>query len=318
MKSIFAFLTILLLILAGCSEKKDTLGIGPHPEGWNNQNSQNFHGKVVVESGNESCESCHGYHFKGGSSDVACSDCHAAYPHRRGFADMSSPNFHGNFIRKNGWDMSTCRDCHGDNYAGGRSESSCRKCHTAPAGPEACNTCHGSSQSIAPPKDLNGNISTDSMGVGAHQIHVTNPVVTNPLKCSECHVSVHGFDDPNHIDGNPGAQIQFGDLATGGGTLNSTYDPKTGKCSNIWCHGAFTFQSGNTTISGNNSVVEWTEMNVNPGNCTSCHALPPNGHSGEGAFNNPQTCANCHTFVVNPDGTIQNKDAHIDGKRQGF
>ncbi len=48
-------------------------------------------------------------------------------------------------------------------------------CHTKPAGPENCTTCHGSTNA-APPKDLSNNTSNDrTRQSGAHQVHLVGP-----------------------------------------------------------------------------------------------------------------------------------------------
>ena len=77
--------------------------------------------------------------------------------HKEGVLNPASSNFHGNLIRDNHWDMNQCQQCHGGDYNGGLVKVSCNSCHTNPAGPENCSTCHGSSTSPAPPRDLNGN-----------------------------------------------------------------------------------------------------------------------------------------------------------------
>ena len=62
--------------------------------------------------------------------------------HKSGIINPDSSNFHGNLVRLNGWNMSTCIQCHASDYSGGIAETSCLNCHTNTGGPEACNTCH--------------------------------------------------------------------------------------------------------------------------------------------------------------------------------
>jgi hypothetical protein len=51
-------------------------GPSGHPDGWLDEESLSFHGRRVREQGYESCTSCHGPGLGGGSSGVACAQCH--------------------------------------------------------------------------------------------------------------------------------------------------------------------------------------------------------------------------------------------------
>ena len=143
MKLKYGMILALLVLLTACLEKKEILSVSTHPSGWMIQSSDNFHGKAVESSiiKSESCQSCHGTQYDGGTSQVSCYDakCHATYPHPDGFIDFTSADFHGNFIRDEvNWDITVCRDCHGADYAGGGdNDKNCLKCHTQADGPEA-------------------------------------------------------------------------------------------------------------------------------------------------------------------------------------
>ncbi len=317
MKKTFFLFAIFALMVVSCSEKTDTLKVKTHPADWNNTQSAEFHGKVVLNIGTESCKTCHGDNFKGGTSGVACSSCHALFPHPDGFLNISSPNFHGEFLKDNGvdWHIEKCQQCHGADYSGGVSKFSCNTCHTGHNGPQACNTCHGSSKNIAPPKDLDGNTTVSAPGVGLHQLHVADNEVTNTYRCSVCHVSISGFSDPNHLDSQTvgEADFDFNTLATDNGRLSPTFDRATTTCSDVYCHGNFSFQAGDSVITGNHQPVNWTDATANPDDCTFCHGLPPKGHINLG-FNTPGSCSQCHGLVVNADGKIIDKSRHINGK----
>ena len=130
---------------------------------------------------------------------------------------MSSQMFHGNYIRENGWSMENCVNCHGEDYDGGASGVACYKCHQQ--GPEACNVCHGNNEHIHPPEDLENNIETSALGVGAHEIHLAR------YDCSLCHSVPDGFDDPAHID-QPPAEVNE----------QWTWDREAATCV-TFCHG---------------------------------------------------------------------------------
>src|SRR5262249_14214495 len=74
--------------------------------------------------------------------------------------------FHGTLLHDIGWKFDACMRCHGADFAGGQSRSSCLTCHAN--GPTACDTCHG-----MPPAS------------GAHLAHAGGRVA---LDCSACHI----------------------------------------------------------------------------------------------------------------------------------
>jgi hypothetical protein len=129
-------------------------------------------------------------------------------------------DFHGQFIRVDNWSMRTCQSCHGIDYKGGESESSCYTCHTGQAGPEECNVCHGNPNNAAPPEDLSGNTETTVITVGAHQLHM------NFLNdCTNCHMQPKALSDPGHIDQTPLAEV-----------TKWEWDRTSATC-NTFCHG---------------------------------------------------------------------------------
>src|SRR5262249_39242545 len=122
--------------------------------------------------------------------EAACIKIHAA-----GISDPGSPDFHGTLIESLGWNFGVCRQCHGDDLAGGTSGKSCLTCHAAgQGGPTGCTTCHGQ-----PPLS------------GAHALH-------GRFDCSECHVKPAVYTDVGHLFRSDGsvineAQVTFGALA---------------------------------------------------------------------------------------------------------
>ncbi len=102
----------------------------------------------------------------------------------RSIVDPAQPpaDFHGNYIRAQNWQMSSCWTCHGKDYAGGISQVSCKTCHAKSGGPENCTTCHGD-VNPAPPRDLSRNVSTSAKGVGAHQSHLSGSGATDGVRC---------------------------------------------------------------------------------------------------------------------------------------
>jgi predicted CxxxxCH...CXXCH cytochrome family protein len=245
--------------------------------------------------------------------------------HPSGWADTTSANFHGKYIyNTNAWNLKQCQNCHGSDYTGGNTGSSCLTCHTAPGGPQNCRLCHGGNSGHAnPPKALNGETSVSSLGVGVHVYHLDSTKYSAQLECSDCHSSVSSFDDPNHLGENPDgiADINFGELSK---TITSypggqfTPDPQwnraTATCSNSYCHG--NFKSGNT-----DAAAVWTDPNSVK--CGSCHGNPVTGNPNpipNGNYFNPHysnftvnTCYQCHGGVINESGTITAPEKHVNG-----
>lgn len=245
--------------------------------------------------------------------------------HPEGFGKIDSENFHTKKIQENLWDLSECQKCHASNYSGGVTGISCLDCHTSEAGPEACNTCHGDfsdGNRIAPPKDLSGNTTTDSPGVGAHQSHLSDNELRIAIPCAECHTVPNNFNDPIHIDGNPNAELMFGPLATNLGA-NPSFSFETLKCSNNYCHGKFAFKKEDSDnqwaytdslITGENFSPKWTKVDDTQAACGTCHLLPPTGHLNANTDPDAVTCRGCHPAAFNEDGTL-NETTHINGEK---
>lgn len=329
------FLGFMLISLAflfnSCLDEKSTVTVPTHPEDWNDPQSNNFHGLTALTENIsfDGCQSCHGDindpANKGGESGVSCysAGCHAFFPHPDGFNDGNSPAFHGKFIEETlRWDILSCRNCHGTDYAGeGYQEKNCLKCHTAPGGPEACNLCHGSRDNAAPPNDLMGNDDPASVTVGAHQIHLTGTTWTTRIagKCENCHTKPDQYSAEGHIDDTPHAELNFHGLATGNALVTPSWTRESATCNNVYCHGGFEFRKADSrypwaytddVMSGNKPILSWTDQSVNQTFCGSCHGLPPTGHIGAAL----DKCGTCHSSVVDENLNIINKYLHINGE----
>lgn len=99
---------------------------GSHPAGWAAPGQHGAKAKSDPDSGGlEACQSCHGSDFAGGSSGVACSDCH----------DIDAP--HPSF----GW----VGGGEGHRTTGAENASVCAGCHLELQPPPSCflaNGCH--------------------------------------------------------------------------------------------------------------------------------------------------------------------------------
>lgn len=339
---IYLFVIPLILIVNySCSDLKEDISApvsssGIHGEGVLNKNSPNFHGGYLVNKEFIFCQKCHAGDFSGGITGVSCNSslCHPAisvHSFRPTGSDSVYPNVHGAFIRKNGWNMDGCKTCHGTNYSGGISSPTCQTCHKSSNGPEACNTCHGNfndgiltdSTRLAPPRTV---LSEDNSAAGAHVSHLYENDLTANVDCEQCHVVPNKVNDPGHIiPGATHATLTFGDLAKNlGADPSYNYDNK--KCSNVYCHGNFTFFKDSTSfafiytdslIIGNNFQPQWNKLDDSQAECGTCHSLPPIGHQNAGNDPEATTCSVCH-LGVGADGTIIDSTKHINGKINVF
>ncbi len=168
-----------------------------------------------------------------------------------------------------------------------------------------CSTCHGSSVNAAPPKAVNGSVSTAYIGVGAHQAHLLANSITLPVACDECHhLPTDLLSHPDPL-GRPAA-VDFGIRASLHGAT-PVWDRTTASCSNVYCHGA--------QLSGaaDRPVPIWTQVAGKQPSCTFCHGDPPAGNHP-----NLSDCYTCHGDVVSPNETITNLSLHIDGNVQFY
>lgn len=244
--------------------------------------------------------------------------------HAKGIVNPNSDDFHGNLIRADNWSMKSCIQCHGGDYAGGIVESSCLSCHTQFDGPEACNTCHGdfaNPSKIAPPRALNGGITTNVPGVGAHSAHLYENESARQIPCLTCHVVPSSLYAVGHLGDDNKAEVIFGRIATTGGA-DPVYSFAFNTCSDTYCHGNFAFYKASSSypvfytedaMVGNNVTVKWTEGD-DEAECGSCHGLPPKGHIPSQL----NLCGNCHAGVVDNAGNIIDATKHINGVANVF
>ncbi len=365
----------------------------PHNASWITPASPDGHGRYLKNNqwNLSDCQSCHGAQFDGGTSGVSCYTCHALYPHMAAWSDPSSLNSHGNFLKAKQWDASSCQACHGTLYDGGTTGVSCYTCHASyphdvqfgtaghpsylqangfplvecqtchgasyaggavvtvscmTAGchvdlngtaksPESCNTCHGVFSapandflSSAPPKSVAGGTATTVPGVGAHQAHLTEGLLSKAVKCQECHQVPSQVSSPGHLGSGPPAEVVFTDilarLITGDGTLvpSPAYNASSLACGGTYCHGTWKlrketsqwpFAYSDSVMVGLDFAPMWTGGSSQAA-CGTCHGLPPEGHNAATITG----CGVCHASVVNSAGVIIDKTKHINGKINVF
>ncbi len=225
--------------------------------------------------------------------------------------------------------QAACGTCHGLPPGGthppvtGQAPAACSTCHPAVIAPDgsfgnpglhidgivevvaaACDGCHGSAASPAPPRGVQGQVATSTRAVGAHQSHLAASPWHAPVACTECHRVPAAIATPGHVDTPLPAELTFGPLASSDGATPS-FDGTT--CTSAYCHGA-TLAPG-----GADTTPTWTTVDGSQAACGTCHGLPPGGAHPAAPGMPPASCAPCHGAVVAANGTFVNPALHVDG-----
>ena len=186
--------------------------------------------------------------------------------HPPGWADPTSSAFHAGWLEANGFPLSQCQACHGDDYAGGAVGVSCTQagCHTS-GPPTSCTTCHGANGTPRPQ-------------TGAHWDHLNF--------CDTCHVVPTTAQVQEHASADASTIVQFSGLAVQGGAQPS-FDATNMQCANVYCH------FGKPTPA-------WTSPTPIP--CDGCHGAPPADHAAWSrlATSDISSCLTCHPGFTDP------------------
>jgi predicted CxxxxCH...CXXCH cytochrome family protein len=159
----------------------------------------------------------------------------------------------------------------------------------------ACNACHGSTDAGNPPRSLDGGLTRDHIGVGAHVEHLAESAMSRTVVCNDCHVVPANVGSPGHANGT--VDVRF--VGAGLGPLDggATWNRGAATCT-AWCH---------TVGSATATSPLWTST-AGPLDCNGCHALPPPApHPGW------NKCSACHPNVTS-DGGFVDKNLHINGE----
>lgn len=163
-----------------------------------------------------------------------------------------------------------------------------------------CNGCHGTTSPIGAPDYPNGGSGT--VTANSHNAHTAGYADTSV--CANCHATTASTtggklaNNSTHL--NNVVNVSFNPTVAG---ANITFDPATGTCSNIACHG--------------NGSAQWGSK----AGCLACHALPigkraaigaqfnGNSHHVQGVSVTGEHCYQCH-WEANSDGSINRAYHH--------
>ncbi|MFT3916401.1 MAG: CxxxxCH/CxxCH domain-containing protein [Anaeromyxobacteraceae bacterium] len=238
-----------------------------------------------VSAGQTACNSCHGAPPPGPAHPATpdCGRCHTGYT-------SSSVNAATHINGKLDIIDLTCASCHGDSS----------RTATGTADPKYVQS--------APPTAVNGDTSTATLGVGAHQKHVTAGAVTAGYTCDACHVTPP-LTNIGHMDGV--LDVSFPKTWTLQGPVAASWTRGTASCASTYCHGNYqgTYQwttpddvTHTLDYTGKGATAIWTGETIT---CSSCHGAPTfNGawHSGaHGSLGTQNDCSLCHSDAA---GTV--------------
>lgn len=200
--------------------------------------------------------------------------------------------FHGTTLRRAGYQLDRCRECHGADLAGGTSQVSCQTCH--PQGPLACNTCHGDLASAAPPRDLSGARLTTLVTVGAHRSHRND--------CRSCHQLPATAEAEGHYRRGGALDLSPAEVTLRSALgLTAAWNREAATCAGSACHAA---SVGDTRATLQTPV--WTIVGQGQAACGTCHGLPPASHGGADA-----TCERCHGVAYSNGQLLTSR--HVNG-----
>ncbi len=222
----------------------------PSGVSWTHGNTP--HDAQLLKDNEPVCNACHDLNRSYGNGPAACHDCHFAAgtdhtPSKNWINAL--PAFHGDEAET---DQFPCQQCHGLNYTGGGSGTSCFSCHTDnPINVADCISCHNE-----PPDGITPTASRPNRD-NAHTTHNSvAPVIAG--NCSICHNNA-GSGTTAHYDITAPA-----DIAIPNGYSENTQTIAIGSaspvtCDSVRCHGG--------------QLVTWTDtIDVNS-DCTTCHQV---------------------------------------------
>jgi predicted CxxxxCH...CXXCH cytochrome family protein len=300
------------------------------------------------------CGSCHanmattaaanGGHFKHSSTGNAggpafdCSICHSGYT-----ASTTNGATHANKLveliatitgyskiapisASGAWGTCSTNQCHGQATGVTWGDTAT----IWQTGGDRCSTCHSSTTGVTvgtpfystefPTKQI---LNTNAK-VGAHTYHATNiQMMGTSLVCADCHGPV-ALKDATHMNGV--TNFKWNKFANHSGATSPSYNPVTGVCSNVYCHGAGL--SADTAV-GVNRTPSWKTPfmppTLTPASCKTCHGFPPVTATHQN-FASPTSfptaaCTTCHPNVRATGTTYAdifvNKAHHINGQIEG-
>jgi predicted CxxxxCH...CXXCH cytochrome family protein len=310
---------------------------------WNPVATVNCGSCHVDEAADLTGTGSHRAHVSASGANLGCVRCHLGYTstatapatHVNGLIELGAAGIsysQGSGISNpagNGYGSCSSVVCHGSGIVpwGGTLWSAtdqCGKCHSSSAAGAV--TASAPFYNTSYPVQIISNLDVKT---GAHTAHITSSESLHPgLACIDCHGTVN-LNDATHMNGV--TNFNWSVLARTG-NLSPSYNPSTGMCTNVYCHGN-AMPGGDT--SGTDKTPVWNNPTYLPptlsvAGCKICHGFPPAISAGHPPISIPAgfpatapigTTCNCHGNV-NPAGNsyaniFVDKAQHINGTLEG-
>ncbi len=322
-RKIISIITVIgiIVFVFSCAEKKESVSVETHPEGWTDTESENFHGITVLENAGRlnNCSGCHGSDFMGeGNEEMSCysSGCHILFPHKEGFANEASAVFHGKYIADSlDWDKTDCQSCHGTDYRGnGYVFKNCLACHTIYPHPDGFKnadaaTFHGDYIAETLGFDISG--CTDCHG---ENYRGNNYIEKNCYNCHSLYPHKTGFasvvSENFHADFI--ADSLAGDMVSctvchGNDYQGNGYEEKN--CQS--CHALYPHTVDYADPQSDNFHGEYIAeiLGFNLSVCKSCH-----GNDFRGDGNENKNCYTCHALYPHVAGFANEESDNFHGE----
>lgn len=224
--------------------------------------------------------------------------------HTAGFTDPRSPESHGAFLRARRYrpmldvtDADACGRCHDGaparppGVSAAAEATACTTCHTEPAGPLGCGTCHGGPGRAYPPRDPC--FFPADPPSPAHAAHAGgSPSREGGLACSTCHPTPTS-GEPAGAHANTHVEVWLD--PTFGRT--GAFDPTTKRCTDT-CHAR----------GGARPTPSWITGEARMG-CGDCHESPPSRPTAHYAG----ACTSCHSEANATGAGLTASRLHLNG-----
>jgi len=321
---IISILTVISIIVFtfSCAEKKESVSVDTHPEGWVDTQSENFHGVTVLENAGrlKSCTGCHGSDFEGdGNQEMSCykSACHVIYPHKEGFGDEMSAAFHAKFIADSlDWNKASCQECHGADYLGsGYDFKNCLSCHNGiyphTAGFENATSANFHGKYILETLDFELSSCTDCHG---SNFKGNGYVEKNCYNCHSLYPHPAGFvsSSSENFHGEFIANSLAGDVVSCAVCHGSDYqgngyaEKNCQSCHALYPHSTDFANPASANFHGD-YIAETLDFDLEV--CQGCH-----GTDFKGEGNENKNCYTCHALYPHADGFENEESDNFHGE----
>lgn len=269
----------------------------PHGADWLASGKEGSHGKYLSKKSFDlsSCQPCHGKELQGGDGIMACTKCHATYPHTGDWMTKGKDNFHGRYLQNANYAMAECQVCHGADYMGGSGKKPCFQCHQS--FPHNSNwSTKGNSQFHG--AYLEGKGWSLSSCQGCHGADLQGGPGKSPcISCHQLYPHQSGWVEKSSANSH-GAYLKTNNwtLTSCAGCHGPDYTSGTDKESCGRCHNSYPHASGWSSPAATAFHGQFiAQENWSMDQCKTCHGSDYKGGNSE------KSCLTCHADAGGPE-----------------